>query len=200
MWMVSKNYIQDEPEANTVLIDSESGKIEYYGTDELYEPTKNLVFYNTKEEAEKGREQIKHELMDKMPEVKEYLNIMDDVRQDEDENSFFRFKKEDFLGYFAGRLGDNGSYARDQWRLYEKLTDMLTDYISTGFVNIKADTFRKEDVERVKWGNQRAEIVLRNGQKIETCNTAEFKFIGRVFGYNHSKFTYKHLDHKEEDE
>ena len=111
MWVNWRNCPQDDPYTVTVLIDSESKEVHFYGEEELYQPNGLQVFYDTKEEAEAGREQIKHWLMDKMPEVKAYLDIMDDVCQDKDENSFFRFKLSDFLGCFAYKVERFNKYS-----------------------------------------------------------------------------------------
>ena len=160
------------------------------------------MFYDTKEEAEAGREQIKHELMDKMPEVRAYLNIMDDVCQDEDENSFFRFKLNDFLGCFAYKVEkfNKYSYSDEDYNTLDSLIDLMTDYIHTGFLTIRADSFRAEDVERIKWGSKRAEIVLKGCKNVETSNNAERMLIQKIFGYKRSRFSYTHLDKEEKED
>ena len=202
MWVNWKNSPQDDPHTTTVLIDSESKEVHFYGEEELYQPNGLQVFYDTKEEAEAGREQIKHELMDKMPEVKAYLDIMDDVSQDEDENSFFRFKLGDFLGSFAWKVErfNRYSYSGEDYDTLDSLIDLMTDYIHTGFLTIRADSFRAEDVERIKWGSKRAEIVLKGGKSVETSNDAERMLIQKIFGYKRSGYSYTHLDKKEDEE
>ena len=202
MWVVWKNTPQDDPYTATVLIDSESNEVQFFGNDELYKPNGMQRFYNTEEEAYEGRVQIKHELMDKMPEVKEYLNIMDDVSQDEDENSFFRFKLKDFLGIFAYKVEryNRYCYSSEDYNELDNLVDMLTDYIHTGFLNIRADSFKLEDVEIVKWGSERAEIVLKKGKNIQTCNRTEYEFIKRLFGTSRSGYGYTHLDKEEKED
>ena len=201
MWVNWKNCPQDDPYTTTVLIDSESNEVQFYGEDVLYKPNGLQVFYDTKEDAEAGREQIKHELMDKMPEVKAYLDIMDDVCQDEDENSFFRFKLGDFLGCFAYKVErfNRYSYTSEDYDTLDSLVDLMTDYIHTGFLTIRADSFKAEDVERIKWGSKRAEIVLKAGKSIETSNEAERMLIKKIFGYKRSEYSYTHLDKEEKD-
>ena len=202
MWVNWRNCPQDDPYTTTVLIDSESKEVQFYGEDELYQPNGLQVFYDTKEEAEAGREQIKHELMDKMPEVKAYLDIMDDVCQDEDENSFFRFKLGDFLGCFAYKVErfNRYSYTDEAYDTLDSLIDLMTDYIHTGFLTIRADSFRAEDVERIKWGSKRAEIVLKGGKSIETSNESERMFIQKIFGHKYSRYSYTHLDKDEKED
>ena len=201
MWVNWKNSPQDDPYTTTVLIDSESKEVQFYGEDDLYQPNGLQVFYDTKEEAEAGREQIKHELMDKMPEVKAYLDIMDDVCQDEDENSFFRFKLKDFLGNFAWKIEryNRCRYTEKDYSELDMLVDLLTDYIHTGFLTIRADSFRAEDVERIKWGSKRAEIVLKGGKSVETCNESERIFIQKLFGHKYSRYSYTQLDEDEKE-
>ena len=201
MWVNWKNSPQDDPYTTTVLIDSESKEVQFYGQDDLYQPNGLQVFYDTKEEAEAGREQIKHELMDKMPEVKAYLDIMDGVCQDEDENSFFRFKLKDFLGSFAWKIEryNRCSYTEKDYSELDMLVDLLTDYIHTGFLTIRADSFRAEDVERIKWGSKRAEIVLKGGKSVETCNESERIFIQKLFGHKYSRYSYTQLDEDEKE-
>ena len=201
MWVNWKNSPQDDPYTTTVLIDSESKEVQFYGQDDLYQPNGLQVFYDTKEEAEAGREQIKPELMDKMPEVKAYLDIMDDVCQDEDENSFFRFKLKDFLGNFAWKIEryNRCRYTEKDYSELDMLVDLLTDYIHTGFLTIRADSFRAEDVERIKWGSKRAEIVLKGGKSVETCNESERIFIQKLFGHKYSRYSYTQLDEDEKE-
>ena len=201
MWVNWKNSPQNDPYTTTVLIDSESKEVQFYGQDDLYQPNGLQVFYDTKEEAEAGREQIKHELMDKMPEVKAYLDIMDDVCQDEDENSFFRFKLKDFLGNFAWKIEryNRCRYTEKDYSELDMLVDLLTDYIHTGFLTIRADSFRAEDVERIKWGSKRAEIVLKGGKSVETCNESERIFIQKLFGHKYSRYSYTQLDEDEKE-
>ena len=201
MWVNLKNSPQDEPYTTTVLIDSESNEVQFYGEDELCRPDGWQLFYDTKEEAEAGREQIKQELMDKMPEVKDYLCIMSHVSQDEDENSFFRFELKDFLGSFAYKVKscDRYIYTEEEYSKLDTLVDLLTDYIHTGFLTIRADSFRAEDVERIKWGSNRAEIVLKGGKSVETCNEPERMLIQKLFGYKQSQYSYTHLDKKEDE-
>lgn len=202
MWVNWKNSPQDDPHTTTVLIDSESNEVQFYGEDELYHPNGLQVFYDTKEEAETGREQIKHELMDKMPEVKAYLNIMYGVCQDEDENSFFRFKLGDFLGSFAWKIErfNRCCYTEKEYSELYMLVDLLTDYIHTGFITIRADSFRAEDVERIKWGSKRAEIVLKGFKSVETCNEPERMLIQKLFGHKQSQYSYTHLDKEDKEE
>lgn len=202
MWVNWRNSPQDDPRPTTVLIDSESSEVQFYGENELYQPNGLQVFYDTKEEAEAGREQIKHELMDKMPEVKSYLDIMDDVEQDEDENSFFRFELKDFLGCFAWKVEryNKYCYSDKDYSILDKLIDLMTDYIHTGFLTIRADSFRAEDVEHIKWGSKRAEIVLKGGKSIETSNESERMLIQKIFGYKRSLFSYTHLDKEEKED
>ena len=202
MWVNWKNCPQDDPYTVTVLIDSESKEVHFYGEDELHQPNGLQVFYDTKEEAEAGREQIKHWLMDKMPEVKAYLDIMDDVCQDKDENSFFRFKLVDFLGCFAYKVErfNKYSYSDEDYNTLDSLIDLMTDYIHTGFLTIMADSFRAEDVERIKWGSERAEIVLKGGKSIKTCNAPERMLIQKLFGRKRSQYSYTHLDKEDKDE
>lgn len=203
MWVVWKNYPTDDPYEVTVLIDSESNEVQFFGdveSDDLSKTNRRHIFYNTKEEANEGREQIKHELMDKMPEVKEYLDIMADVSQDEDENSFFRFKLKDLLGSFAYKVErfNRYDYSSEDYEELLNLVDMLTDYIHTGFLNIRADSFKLEDVEIVKWGSKRAEVVLKNGKNIQTCNRSEYKFIEKIFGKSRNSYTYLDKEEKED--
>jgi hypothetical protein len=66
-------------------------------------------------------------------------------------------------------------------------------------MNIYGYSFKIEDVESIRWGKEKAELVLKNGRQIKTCNEDEFKIVGYIFGHNVSKYTYKHLDEEEKD-
>ena len=203
MWYYDFEYPTTEPQSATVFIDTKTNKVEVYdvGDCEWYTPREQDHFYNTEEEAFDAMDKRKHELIDMMPTIKAYLNAIDNCKQDADDGSFFRFNEEDFLGDLAYKVRkyDRYNYTSEQYTNVNHLADLLTDFVQTGFLTVKADSFRREDVERIKWGKKRAEVVLKNGKTIATCNQPEYWFIGRVFGTNHSTFSYTHLDKKEGD-
>lgn len=204
MWYYDFEYPTSKPQSVTVFIDTKTNEVEVYdmGDTECYTPREQDHFYNTEEEAFDAMDKRKHELIDMMPTIKAYLNAIDNCKQDEDEDSFFRFNEDDFLGDFAYKVQryDRYNYTYEDYNNVNHLADLLTDFVQTGFLNIKADSFRREDVERIKWGKKRAEVVLKSGKTIATCNQSEYWFIGRLFGTNHSTFSYTHLDKKEGDD
>ena len=202
MWYYNFEYPTDTPQSATVFLNSETNEVEVcdIGDDtECYKPSDNYHFYNTEEEAFDAMDKRKRDIIDMMPTIKAYLNAINNFKQDDDEESFFRFEADDYLGDISYKVKeyDRCSYSCKEYDIIEKLADLLTDFVRTGFINIKADSFRREDVERVMWGKKRAEVVLKGGKTIATCNQPEYLFIARVFGSNHSTYSYPHLDKNE---
>ena len=201
MWYVNKKRIQDEAEAVITFFNTETQKAEFFIPDDdvtAYELEGHEFCFSTKEEAEEARVRIKHELIDQMPAVREYLDTMQQVLQDEDENSFFRFKGEDYLGDIAYLLerSQNKLYTYDEYKEVRDLANMLGDYIDSGTINIKGTTIFHDDVKRIEWGNGCARLVLTDGTTLTTSNGAELLLVKRIFGCNYSDFTYTSLNKK----
>lgn len=85
--------------------------------------------------------------------------------------------------------------------VYYDICELLTNYIQSGMININAVSFSKESVSHVNWGESAAEIILKNGQKINTYDSIEFEFVSRVFGGNLRDRTFEGIKpEKEEDD
>ena len=83
---------------------------------------------------------------------------------------------------------------------YYDICELLTNYIQSGMININAVSFSKESVSHVNWGESAAEIVLKNGQKINTYDSIEFEFVSRVFGGNYGERTFEGIKPEKEEE
>ena len=77
--------------------------------------------------------------------------------------------------------------------VYYDICELLTNYIQSGMININAVSFSKESVSHVNWGESAAEIVLKNGQEINTYDSIEFEFVSRVFGGNTFDRTFEEI-------
>ena len=84
--------------------------------------------------------------------------------------------------------------------VYYDICELLTNYIQSGMININAVSFSKESVSHVNWGESAAEIVLKNGQKINTYDSIEFEFVSRVFGGNLRDRTFEGIKPEKEEE
>ena len=83
--------------------------------------------------------------------------------------------------------------------VYYDICELLTNYIQSGMININAVSFSKESVSHVNWGESAAEIVLKNGQKINTYDSIEFEFVSRVFGGNYGERTFEEIKPEKEE-
>lgn len=195
MGYFSENY----PGINAVkveaLMNKETGKVEAYREEDSRgwaEAEKADRFFDTLKEAERAQTKQRAELLAKMPEVKKYLAIMEEWR--EDNNSGNPFKLEDYLpSTYAYRLQDRERVYKN-YNTQEQLADDLTEYIRTGRLNIDADTFKEADVKKVEWGTVRARLILADGTNVETCSRREFDLVRSVFGWNNSGKTYNDLE------
>ena len=83
--------------------------------------------------------------------------------------------------------------------VYYDICELLTNYIQSGMININAVSFSKESVSHVNWGESAAEIVLKNGQEINTYDSIEFEFVSRVFGGNTFDRTFEEIKPEKND-
>ena len=203
MGYVDFAYLCYDAKAVTAVYDTESGKVELYRPDEdsneWYSPNEREHFFGTVEEAAKALDEQKHKMIAKMKEVKDYIDAMGEWEPDKDENSPFHFDRQDYLPYHIWRntYGDDNWTERERQRL-AKENKYLKDIIATGFINIHGDTFRTEDVQRICWGKEKAELVLKDGKKVTTCSETERNIVKLIYGSNTSECTYTRLDDDED--
>lgn len=200
MGYVDFEYPQYEAVAATVIVDTETGKVETYnqGDDEWYKPDEKDRFYPTLEEANAALMKHKQELYSKMSDVKKYVETMNNWRREQKDEDNLKFEEEDYLPYSNRKTNCDDSYYRKQLGAAEKENEYLYSIIRTGFINIKGDSFKVDDVEHIKWGELKAELSLTGGRKVETSNDVEFCVIKNLFGKNHSGYTYTRLNEKTE--
>ena len=88
------------------------------------------------------------------------------------------------------------------YKSYYDRYDNLIKYVDTGMLNINAVSFTKDSIVEIKWGEDCAEIVLKNGSKVRTYTGQEFDLITDLFGTNYSDrvFTDIKLEKDEDDD
>lgn len=191
-----------EAQAVTVIIDSETGKVDTYRIrDEWCTPSETDHFYDTVEKAAEALDEYKHELIAKMKDIRKDLHALSEWEPDEDVNDPFHFNRRDYLPYslWAGAYGDEDSW-RNLYLEKKKENRYLRDIIRTGFMNVRGESFRREDVERIAWGMRKVELTLKGGRMVTTCNNTEFEVVCFLFGENSSEYCYKHLNEPEDKE
>jgi hypothetical protein len=200
MGYVDFSYPNQKAKAVTVIFNTDTQKVELYmEDDDWYNACENTHFYDTVEQAEKALDDHKRELIAKMPEVQEYLDAMSNFEPDEDENSPFHFDRQDYLTYSLYHNKYDDGWSEQERKRLNKENKYLVNIIRTGFMNIYGYSFKVEDVESIRWGKKKAELVLKNGRQIKTCNEEEYNIVGYIFGNNVSRSTYSHLDEEEKD-
>jgi len=201
MGYVDFEYPHCEAVAVTAIVNTDTNEVEIYQSDETsrdwYTPKKTDHFYPTVGEATEALEKFKKEMIAKMPEVKEYLKAMrnwfENIEMEEDE---IQFKEEEYLPYCY--RPNNDDYYKKRYKELDKENDYLLDIIRTGFINAGGDTVKVEDIEQIKWGNDKAELCLKGDRKARTCNPTELNIITKIFGHNFSGLTYTRLNDKPE--
>ena len=187
-----------EAKAVPVFVDSETGEVllcnPYDDDDEWHKPGKKDHFYPTVDEANLAIKQLRQELFNMMGEVKDHIITMNNWLGCEDEDSPLHFTEEDYLPHRNRvQTGRNSYYEKEYYRV-DKMNNYLLDIIRTGFINIKGCSFKVEDVRHIKWGKNKAEIVLTDNRVALTDSETEFSIIKLLFGKNYSNFTYRRLD------
>lgn len=190
-----------EVEPVTVIINTETGKVEIFEVEDEWYPAKETDhFYDTVEQAVNALDDYKRELIGKMEKVKTYLEVMSEWEPDKDENSPFHFDRQDYLTdtlwcYTYDR--DNTLSGRECERLFKE-NKYIREYIRTGFLNIRGNSFMKNDVIHIRWGKEKAELMTRDGGRVTTCNETEFSIVKMIFGNNTSRHTYNRLNDSDE--
>lgn len=182
-----------EAESVTVIINTETGKVELFKVEDEWYPAKETDhFYDTVEQAVNALDDYKRELIGKMKKVKTYLETMSNWDPDKDEDSPFHFDRKEYLDdslWCHTYDRDNTWYECERKRLREE-HKYMEEYIHTGFLNIRGNSFMKADVIRIRWGKEKAELMTRDGRSVTTCNDAEFNVVKMIFGNNASRYTY----------
>lgn len=205
-------YPRYEAKVVTVMADTETGLVELYRPDDeenyWQQPNDNEHFYPTLDEAQEALQAHRKELRELMPKVREWVRQLDCLREmcdrmpdDADEEEWREnhpdyFDKGDFLPYDIAHNGERNYYQYHSDYL-EKENKLLAQAAVLGTLTLKADTFRIDDVKYARWGNERAEVLLKDDRTIETADKWEFNVVARLFGGNIGSYTYTRLNKKE---
>lgn len=144
----------------------------------------HMVYYNAKD-AVNARDQYKIAIKELCAETKRNIKKLDGLWLESMTRS----------DYLPDELLKSNSYED-----YYDICELLTYYIQSRMININAVSFSKESVSHVNWGESAAEIVLKNGQKINTYDSIEFEFVSRVFGGNLRDRTFEGIKPEKEEE
>lgn len=200
MWILERNlYIRKI----SAIYDKEKKKVVtyYYIDDESeqdenilwYDPAKNESFYETEQAALKAKEERQKELRSKFEEVKNFVDLMDEIESTDD----FKFEKTDYLPEYVAEPWERTAYEEYKNKYY-----FLKRLFIYGMMNINGDSFRKDDIVRIEWAEKEtikqgkketkhvAVLVLKDGKRVETFSDEEYDIITDVFGGNWSKQVY----------
>lgn len=155
--------------------------------DSVYSIEEEHAIYYSKSEAAEALKKCKKEIKEICCETKKNIEKLDCA-------TFRGFiKRKDYIPEYI--LNSNSNY-----RQYFEICELLTTYIQSGAININAVSFTKESVSHINWGEAAAEIVLKNGQKINTYDYVEFELVTRVFGGNNVERYFTEIKPEEEEE
>ena len=168
----------------TLLLDGIQPYMLVKGDNSMKIGDNHIVYYN-KEEAVEARSQYKLEIKELCAETKRNIKKLNGLWLESMTSS-------DYLpDELLNRKSDDEYY---------DICELLTNYIENGMININAVSFSKESVSHVNWGESAAEIILKNGQKINTYDSIEFEFVSRVFGGNLRDRTFEGIKPEKEEE
>jgi len=205
MWLVEANLRVKEIVA---MYDVESGSVVNYCQKESYSkgpangeewntPFKYETFYATEEDAVNSRNRQWEEMKQTMPKVMEFIKRMEDMDDDVEEGDQLYFDREEYLGHYAN--SSDYIYYRDLYFEEQKISNALLQLLKNGIINVNAVSFRKDDVQYIKWckvkgrddnGNYHkkdyAKIILKDHTHVSTINKIEYEVIKKIFGDNKS--------------
>ena len=169
----------------TLLLDGIQPYMLIKGDNSMKIGDNHIVYYN-KEEAVEARSQYKLEIKELCAETKRNIKKLNGLWLESMTRSDY--------------LPDDILNNLNSHNVYYDICELLTNYIQSGMININAVSFSKESVSHVNWGESAAEIILKNGQKINTYDAIEFEFVSRVFGGNYGERTFEEIKPEKEEE
>ena len=120
----------------------------------------HIVYYNTKD-AVNARDEYKIAIKELCAETKRNIKKLDGLWLESMTRS----------DYLPDELLNHSH------NVYYDICELLTNYIQSGMININAVSFSKESVSHVNWGESAAEIILKNGQEINTYELSYIVFL-----------------------
>lgn len=196
MGYVDFRYPHIEAKAVPVIVNNETGKVElfreYEEETDWSEPSENEHFYPTVESANEALEQHKRDMYDRMEDVKNYVEAMNNWLDGKDNDDEYTFKEEAYLPPQNHR-NTRGDYWMKEYEREGKINKYLAEALHTAFVNISGDSFRMKDVDHVRWGKNTTEIILTTGRTIKTSSEVELEVVKILFGRNYSNIKYTDL-------
>lgn len=208
MGMVNFNRPQCDAQSVAVIADAETGKVEIYTDNDegvWCKAGDHDHFYATQQEAQQALEEHRRELRRLMPQVKQWIFQMDALlvtvpeKEDGLSDDEMRqkhpdyFTSEDYLPDCYADKDDDTYYYRRANRLDNENT-LLVQAATRGTLTVRADTFRTDDVVQVRWGNERAELVLTDNRTVETACDYEYNVVKYLYGDKPSSYTYTRLN------
>ena len=175
MWMATERLDFCEVD---VLVSNEGNMLFQEDGEGYYTPNSTVHFFDTKEEANAWLENQKADLKRRMPEIRHFIEVMEDIHPSED----FQFDREEYLGiYVASRLDG----LREDNDCCQKIIDILGKAIAENVLNINGVTVKLSNVKRIEWHNDSATVVC-DSREITTNGSAEYCALQRIFGRNQS--------------
>ncbi len=203
MGYVDFAYPQFDAKLVDAVVDGDTGEVMIYrpGDDcvEWQKPNEYEHFFPTLDDAADALGQRKRELHAMMKNVRHCVESLNNWRSKLTKDDPLYFEEEDYLPADNLRSKASESYWRKRYEDIDKENSYLVGIIRTGFVNIHGQSFRLDDVIHVKWGKDKAELILTGDRKVVTGNKYEFSVVARLFGANVSGIVLERLSKKEEE-
>ncbi len=181
MYFVRKNHINEEPVPATVYYNENDGSIDHFYDPEedcYYTDQTFVKFFETKEDAEAFQHDFKFYLLSKMPEVKEYLQMMEDFSVD-DESSEFYHKETDYLYRSSDFVSSWMKSCLEERALCSKYKKLAVK----GVISLQDRSIQYSEVEQAY--NEDNNIILRlkslNGE-VSVTNKVDKEFVCEIFG------------------
>lgn len=161
-------------ETNVLYIDDKPNS--WYEDDEWFTLTDELLFDN-KTEAMKEKERLLT-LYEKMAEqTMKNINVLESISYKYMPASLYLPKN------LIERTNDNCWFDK-----YNR----LQRYIKDGYINVMGKTFTKENVVRIDWGKETANVILKGGKLIHV-EEEEMYIIRSIFGENYSEYEHSSI-------
>ena len=172
------------------MYDTEKKEVLYYEQEgDVYKRYKNEKYFATRQQAEDYRTNRQAELRAKFPEIRAFVEEMQNV-----EKEYFNFDEQEFFGLCAHFGRHNVLSWREDYQRELKRAKIFRECVRTGYLNINAHSFRPADVEYIKWYSEKAELHFKDSDyTIETADADEYELILDIFGPNRSGYSYNEV-------
>lgn len=178
MFLVNDYYYPEE--VNVIKRDGKVFLFSYSVDDEYNKPCKGMVFFDTKEAANKYHSDMMSEF--DIKKIKDYIQFV------------YYNNVEKLESILPDNVYDNYKKGKNSFFSCSYLDEAMLRNALNGILNIDGISFRVSDISQVKYGEKWLSVILKDGKEVTPKRKIEVFVIESIFGNNNSGMCFKGLD------